>query len=360
MLKDRQYIQALLKQPELIQRIMSFNRKREEWLKQVMESAYFSNLVQELYGSKSSVGAGAGTYQDNDYSSDVKAVIDRIKALSHDVPASVSGFHYQLTDKSPQSQVLWDKLYASNPNLLLFRKNSSKFEIFEFPLERLCLMNADELAVLSLYLGASRFGNQLSKVVWRQQRELVLSQISDEVYRFSLNSGRFLIDQVDESRQLCLTQMLASQLKIEGLYTLASMVTLFADSVLQVYWLNMLAINKAQLLQSAQSYLSSKTQKLTDLEANSDLSKVSSSQAGVANEAQANEYSSTQDEIAGEAFGGVSRIEKLSGNVVADAHNMLDVGVFKPSYCEHPQRIASFCQRVLALKVDRKWMQYLS
>lgn len=385
MLKDRHYIQALLQQPELMQRILAFNHKRASWMQALSDSVLWHNLQQtwtvESVVSNESVVLGApvvqalshdalqhdshAEQQDNNaeqqdnhadfselVSSNIKdspdsqgslfnqdnsfklgnfASLDNptnsiglgkpdstslpsgnfvpetptplgllIENFSHDIVKYLPAYRYQLQTPTAQEQDLWDKLQKANPNLVLFKQESPAFLLFNEPIERLCLLNESEMQTLLMLLGLCRYGEKISKIIWRKQRQQLIETVGQDNYEFCISQENKLTCPEAKPPELQIDNLLTLQLQHEGLCTLGSVVLLFKDPLLQAYLLKHLYELRQSILEHAQTLQQDST------------------------------LNSTLDQR------------------------------FKPSFCSQSQRVAALCKNILNLKVDDKWMQYLS
>ncbi len=118
-------------------------------------------------------------------------LLNRILAFNADFSARQ---YRQRAETQPES--IKDSLYVVHPELARFHEEHNISYYFENNTDRLCLMKQSELETLLVYLGACINSQSLASVTLQSEKDQIYEQIGRDAYNFALDYG-YLIKNVD-------------------------------------------------------------------------------------------------------------------------------------------------------------------
>lgn len=118
-------------------------------------------------------------------------LLNRILAFNADFSARQ---YRQRAQTHPES--IKDSLYVVHPELARFHEENNISYYFENNTDRLCLMKQSELETLLVYLGACINSKSLASVTLQAEKDQIYEQIGRDAYNFALDYG-YLIKNID-------------------------------------------------------------------------------------------------------------------------------------------------------------------
>lgn len=162
-------------------------------------------------------------------------LLNRIMAFNADFNAKQQSL--RATDpKNKEAHAITDSLYKVHPELARFHEENNISYYFESPVDRLCLLRFDELDSLVVYLGACINSKSLAAVTLQIEKDQIYDTIGREAYNFALDYG-YLIKNLDFALNL---DGLKKDCSYLGLCALKCLDSLFSTTALRQYFMEML------------------------------------------------------------------------------------------------------------------------